>query len=110
MVIIPNYVSGHLFVGLFFFIIIYGIGIVWIISERTTSYHCSDDYSSVSSRHRATTTKDMWIAVLWPLTALIVVPLRILGLINILMHYVLLLLGINYKDTYLSKKINKLCN
>jgi len=86
---------------------IYLIGCGVSISNSTTSYHCKTDFSSVDTKYRDARPKDAWVAIIWPLRVIIGSIWLILSIINDLVCYPLLLLGITYKDTKLYKIIDK---
>ena len=102
--------TEDVFISICVLIIIYVIGFAISITNSTTSYHCRDDFSYVDTETRNAEPKDAWLALLWPLKGILSILFAVLDCINSLIQYPLLLLGIRYKDTKLSKWINKCCD
>lgn len=97
--------------GIFFsvvMIIAYIIGFAITISCRTTDHKCSEDSFEVMTIHRDANTKDAWMALIWPLFALYKLFCAILYILNNIVHYTLLLVGIHYENTKLYKKLEGL--
>jgi len=91
-------------------IAIYGIGFAISISESTTVYHCRDDFSAVDTYTKDAETSDVWLALIWPLALSFNTVLFILYLLNALIQYPLLLIGIKYKNSRLDNIIRKFCD
>lgn len=89
--------------------IIYVFGVIASINWDTTEYEYKyvsykDKHTSIES-NRDATTKDMWLALVWPLRIIKFVFFITLELLNDLMQYPLLLIGIKYKGSKIDRKI-----
>lgn len=86
----------------------YIIGIGVYLIEVTAECSVADDFTDVHINSREATTKDVWLALIWPILLLKLLLIGIVLIINELMVLVLLLVGFKYKNTYMYKNIHNL--
>lgn len=89
-------------------VIAYIIGFAITILYITTEYKRDEDSFKVRTTDRKANTRDAWIAFIWPLIGLYKLFCIVLYILNDIVHYTLLLIGIHYENTKLYKKLKEL--
>jgi hypothetical protein len=89
---------------------IYVIGFAASISKSTTYYKCRENSFNIDTISRDATSKDAWLAIIWPIRGCYALFWILISIVNTLIIYPLLLIGFNYKSTNLYKKIYNVCD
>lgn len=94
---------------LIFLVAVYILGMGLSISDDTkeSSWEWISYKDSYGTRswYRDATPKDMWRAIIWPLRMLRCIFWSMLDMINSLVQYPLLIVGIKYKESNLDREI-----